>query len=142
MKKYMYELEIIMLSTYCDIVLDILKKHKNLSVNKVVTFSYLIKKNKFMSSNIYNASNKNDLVLKCLSQLSGLFDDYCANIKYIIAAIHLLIENEEISECSGELIYKETNEIVVEEKSFLNLAIKESYRYSDKQFLKEVVRNV
>ncbi|MEM5643086.1 hypothetical protein AAHB52_20885 [Bacillus toyonensis] len=105
-EKNMYELEIIMLSTYCDIVLEILKTHKKLSVNKVMTFSYLIKKNKFMSSNIYNASNKNDLVLKCLSQLSGLFDDYCANIKYIIAAIHLLVENGEVFEDLGDLIYK------------------------------------
>ncbi|PGR66391.1 hypothetical protein [Bacillus cereus] len=142
MKKNMYELEIIMLSTYCDIVLEILKTHKRLSVNKVMTFAYLIKKNKFMRSNIYNASNKNDLVLKCLSQLSGLFDDYCANIKYIIAAIHLLVENREIFEDSGELVCKEINQVVEEEKSFINLAIKESYKYSDEQFLKEVVRNV
>lgn len=142
MNKNIYEMEILLLSTYSDIVLDILKKHKNLSVNKLVTFSYLIKKNKFMNSNIYNTSNKNDLVLKCLSQLSGLFDDYCENIKYIIGAIHLLVENKKISEVSGELIYKETSEIVIEEKSFINIAIKESKKYSDEQFLKEVVRNV
>lgn len=135
-------MEILLLSTYCDITLKILKTHKNLSVNKLVTFSYLIKKNKFMNSNIYNSSNKNDLVLKYLSQLSGQFDDYSENLKYIIGAIHLLIENNKIFEVSGELIYKETSEIVIEEKSFINLAIRESKKYSDEQFLKEVVRNV
>ncbi|WP_421379586.1 hypothetical protein ACOJQI_15835 [Bacillus salacetis] len=142
MNKNIYEMEIILLSTYCDIALDILKKHKNLSVNKVITFSYIIKKNKYMNSSIYNASNKNDLVLKCLSQLNGLFDDYCENIQYIIGAIHLLIENKKISEVLGELIYIETSEIVIVDNSFINNAIKESKKYSDKQFLKEVVRSV
>ncbi|SFM47774.1 hypothetical protein SAMN04487943_12113 [Gracilibacillus orientalis] len=142
MKKNHYELEIILLSTYCDIVLDILEEHKNLSVIKLITFSYLLKKKKFMKSNIYNASNKNDLVLKCLSQLTGLFDDYCENIKYIISAIHLLIENRKILEHSGEVMISEENHIVAEQKSFINLAIKESKNYSDIQFLKEVVRNV
>lgn len=142
MNKNFYEMEILLLSTYSEIVLDILKKHKNLSVTKIVTFSYLIKKNKFMNSSIYNTSNKNDVVLKCLSMLSGLFDDYCENIKYIIGAIHLLVENKKISEVSGELLYKETSEIVIEEKSFINIAIRESKKYSDEQFLKEVVRNV
>jgi hypothetical protein len=137
------ELEIILISTYSKIVLDILKRHKNLSVNKTLLFSYLAKKKKFINGNVYTASNRNDLVLKCISQISGLYNDYCDNIKYIISAIHLLIINEKVAVVNGEeLIYIETNEIIIEEKSFLNSAINESKNYSDRQFLKEVVRNV
>lgn len=142
MDKNIIELDIIITSTYCEIILDILKVHKNLSVNKILVFSYLIKKRKFMNSNIYNALNKNDLVLKCISQMCGLYSDYCKNIKHIISAIHLLIANNKLSVHFGELIYLETVEIVIEEKSFINNAIRESKNYSDRQFLKEVIRNV
>lgn len=141
-KNIYYEMEVLLLSNYCEIILEILKIHKNLSTIKLITFSYLAKKNKFMNSNIYNISNKNDIVLKCLSQLSGLFEDYCRNIKYILGAIHLLVENHKIAEISGELIYLNTTETVIEENNFINLAIQESKKYSDEQFLKEVVRNV
>ncbi|MDM5336368.1 hypothetical protein QUF84_03860 [Fictibacillus enclensis] len=142
MKKNIYEeLEIILLSTYCNILVDILKRHKSLSLIKTITFSYLLKKNKYMKSSVYTTSNKNDVVLKCLSLLSGLFKDYNDNIPYIIKAIHLLIDSKVLTEESGELIYSE--QVVTEvESSFIHLAIKESKRYSDMQFLKEVVKNV
>ncbi|MGI2329153.1 hypothetical protein [Planococcus sp. YIM B11945] len=142
MNKNSHELEIILLGTYCNIVLEILKNNKNLSVLKVMAFSYLTKKNKYMHSNVYNYSNKNDVVLKSLSMFSGLFDDYIDNTKYIIGAIHLLIKNKKIVEHEGELIYIETNELFIQEKTFINLAIMESKKYSDEQFLKELVRNV
>jgi hypothetical protein len=142
MNKNKLELDIILTSTYTEIVLDILKIHKNLSVNKILVFAYLIKKRKFINSNVYTASNKNDVVLKCLSQLSGHYNDYCKNLKYIISAVHLLIINDKLCINLGELIYIETEEIITKEKSFINNAIHESKNYSDRQFLKEVVRNV
>jgi len=136
------ELEVILTSTYSEIVLNVLKIHKNLSVIKTMVFAFLIKKRKFINANVYSASNKNDLVLKCISQLSGLYKDYCENLKYIISAIHLLIVNGKLAYNLGELMYVETSEIIIEEKSFINNAIRESKNYSDRQFLKEVVRNV
>lgn len=142
MNKNKIELDIILTSTYGEIVLDILKMHKNLSLNKTLVFAYLIKKRKFINANVYSALNKNDLVLKCISQLAGLYNDYCENIKYIISAVHLLIINGKIAINLGELIYIETREIIIEEKSFINSAILESKKYSDRQFLKEVVGNV
>lgn len=142
MNKNQLELEIILTSTYSKIIMDILKTHKNLSVNKTLVFSYLIKKRKFLNSNIYSASNKNDVVLKSLSQLTGLYDDYLENIKYIVGAIHLLIINNKLVYNLGELIYVETGEIISVEKSFINNAIHESKSYSDRQFLKEVISSV
>ncbi len=142
MNKNKIELDIILTSTYSDIILDILKKHRNLSVNKTIVFAYLIKKRKFINANIYTALNKNDLVLKCISQISGLYSDYCENLKYIISAVHLLIINDKLALNLGELICIETNEIIIEEKSFIYSAIHESKKFSDRQFLKEVVRSV
>ncbi|MBU2702938.1 hypothetical protein Ga0466249_004073 [Sporomusaceae bacterium BoRhaA] len=142
MSKNKVELDIVLTSTYTEIVLNILKIHKNLSVNKTLVFAYLIKKRKFINADVYTAANKNDLVLKCISQLSGLYNDYCENLKYIVSAIHLLIVNKKLSVNLDELIYIETSEIIIEEKSFINSAIHESKKYSDRQFLKEVVRSV
>lgn len=142
MNKNQLELEIILTGTYSKIIMDILMVHKNLSVNKTLVFAYLTKKKRFLNSNIYNASNKKDVVLKSLSQLTGLYDDYCDNIKFIISAIHLLLLNNKLVFSLGELIYIENNEIVTEEKSFINSAIHESKSYSDRQFLKEVISNV
>lgn len=142
MKKIEEELEIILISKYTEIILNILETHKKLSVNKTLVFSYLIKKNNFYNSNIYNVRNTKNTVLKCISQLSGLYNDYCENLKYIISAIHLLIINNKISLNSGNLIYLGITESSENKKSFINLAIKESQNYSDRQFLKEVVKNV
>jgi len=139
MNKNKIELDIILTSTYAEIVFTILKTHKNLSVNKTLVFAYLIKKRKFINNEVYIASNKNDLILKCISQLSGIFDDYCKNLKYIISAIHLLIINKKISIHLDELIYIEKHEIIIREKSFVNKTIEESKQYSDRQFLKEVI---
>lgn len=142
MSRNQTELELILTSTYVKIVIDILKTHKNLSVNKTLVFAYLIKKRTFCDFDIYNALNKNDVVLKCISQLSGLYKDYCDNIKYIISSIHLLVISKKLEFQAGELIYLETNELFQIENSFINRAISESKKYSDRQFLKEVIRNV
>lgn len=142
MNKNKLELEIILTSTYSEIILEILKVHKNLSLNKTIVFAYIIKKRKFLNDNIFSALNKNDVVLKCISQMSGLYNDYCDNLRFIINAVHLLIVNNKISFYLGELIYIETEEIVIQQKSFINMAIEESKKYSDRQFLKEVIRSV
>ena len=47
MQKLELEAEIIQVSIYMNIVLNILKKHGKLSVNKILLFSYLVKKEKF-----------------------------------------------------------------------------------------------
>ncbi len=141
-KNTYYEMEVILLSNYCEIVLDILKKHKSVSVIKITAFSFITKKNKFFKTNIYNLSNKNEIVLKCLSLLNGVFDDFCKDLKYIIAAIDLLLKNQRIGLFNQELFYI-SNEISLQyDKNFIDLAIIESSLYSDEQFLKEVVSSV
>lgn len=135
-------MEVILLSNYCEIVLAILKKHKNLSIIKIATFSFITKKNKFFKANIYNLSNKNEIVLKCLSLLNGVFDDFCKDLKYIVAAIDLLVKSQRIEIFNQELLYISNEISLHNDKNFIDLAIIESSLYSDEQFLKEVVSSV
>lgn len=133
----------IILSGYCDIILGILQKHGQLSVNKILVFSYIIKKNKFNDKEIYSANNSKDMLLKCISQLSGAFEDYCNSIEYILKAIHLLIQNGNLLIEEDQLKYnlKEHNTIYIE-SNFITKSIRESKKMTDRQFLKEVMCNV
>lgn len=134
----------IIISVYCDIVLAILKDHKSLSLNKTITFAYLIKKQKFSYKSIYNAKTSNDVLLKSLSALSGAFEDYCDNVEYIIKSIHLLIENKRITLNESELYdnnYIESKNICKINK-FTNKSIQEGKKVTDRQFLKEVIKHV
>ncbi|WP_461612091.1 hypothetical protein [Clostridium sp. Marseille-QA1073] len=135
--------EAIILSGYCDIILGILQKHGQLSVNKILVFSYIIKKNKFNDKEIYSANNSKDILLKCISQLSGAFEDYCNSIEYILKAIHLLIQNDNLLIEGDQLKYnlKEHNTIYIE-SNFITKSIRESKKMTDRQFLKEVMHNV
>lgn len=143
MKNLEMQMELIMISSYCDIIYKILSEHKNLTVNKIMVFSYLVKKEKYIHKNIYTAHNKNDVILKCLSQLSGVFNDYCENIRYITIAIHLLITSNRILINGTELMWPSNMAIEKwDESPFMKKAIEESKTYSDRQFLKEVMYNV
>ena len=43
MQNLKYEVEAIQISIYCDIIKQILRKHEELSLSKMLVFSYLIK---------------------------------------------------------------------------------------------------
>ncbi|WP_160693128.1 hypothetical protein [Clostridium sp. C2-6-12] len=135
--------EAIMLSGYCDIILGILQKHKQLSINKTLVFSYLIKKNKFNEKEIYSANNSKDILLKCISKLSGAFEDYCNSIEYIFKAIHLLIQNGDLLIEDDILNYNsKNNKTIYMENNFIAKSINVSGKMTDRQFLKEVIHNV
>ena len=135
--------EVLLVSKYCLILKQILGVHKQLSVNKTLFFAYLLKNEDNYYSLIFNANNSNDLVVKAISQVSGNYADYCKNIPYIIEAIHLLLENGDILLNNSTLLCNENN--IGKEKysnKFLQNAINESYNFSDRQFLKEILSNV
>ncbi|ALP36059.1 hypothetical protein ASL14_07640 [Paenibacillus sp. IHB B 3084] len=147
MSKLKLEAEVFQVSIYCDIILNIIIKHKILSVNKVLMFSYLIKKDRLIPNNIYNGNNTQDIIYKCISVLSGDYVEYCNSIPYIIKAIHLLnikgrigLENNQLH-CLSEP-EKSTDKPVYGESLFIEKAIEESRKLSEKQFLREVMNNV
>ena len=96
----------------------------------------------FNNSFVYTASNKKNILLKCLSMLAGNFNDYRGNVKYILTAIHLLLKNQIISIHENELIFIEDGKLYEVENTFLNNSIIESKQISDRQFMKEVIKNV
>lgn len=145
MRNLKSESETIQVSIYCEIIEQILKRHKELSVSKMLVFSYLIKRDKFTYRSVYTANNSQDIIYKGLSLLAGDYVGFCDSIEYIIKAIHLLklkniirLENNIIIEISNTRIGK----AVYEESMFLGKAIEASKKMTDKQFMKEVTYNV
>ena len=135
--------EALLVAKYCSIIKQILNVHKQLSVNKILFFAFLLKnKNNYISS-IYNAKTTTDVVIKAIAQISGNYNEYCKNIKYIIEAIHLLIKNEDIIIQDSILLIKQANSFGESyDDNFIKSAIIQSEKFSDRQFLKEVMNNV
>ncbi|MCP3028767.1 hypothetical protein [Halobacillus sp. A5] len=145
MKALKLEAETIQVSVYSDIILEILYTHKELSINKILVFAYLIKKERFFPKKIYTAKNSQDIIYKCVSQISGDFEGYCNSIEYILKAIHLLntkkivvVRDNWISLCA----HKSVSETIYKESNFITKAIEASKCMTEKQFMKEVIHNV
>ena len=145
MQKLELEAEIIQVSIYMNIVLNILKKHGKLSVNKILLFSYLVKKEKFRLGKVYAANNTQDIVCKAISLLSGEYEEYCGNVRFILKAIHLLIIAQKIELNDSFLSLTDEQSVeenIYQESPFLEKAIEESKTMSERQFMKEVTFNV
>lgn len=144
MRKLELETEVIQISIYSDIIVCLLKNHRRLSLNKMLFFSYVIKKSQYNLDNVYTAKNTQDVVYKVISLISGDFKDYCLNVKFIIKAIHLLI-TKNIIVYNGTMLSMDDNEkvkTIYKESPFVEKAIEESKIMSDKQFMTEVISNV
>lgn len=137
------EAEVIQLSMYCDIIMAIIMKKDTLSVNKLIPFAYLLKKNTYYVQDVFRGNNTKGLVIKALSLLNGLKDDYFFNIIYTCTAIDLLVNAGKIKVDGAEIFlcdkeYK-SNFII---GLFFERAIEASDLFTDRQFLKEVLNNV
>ncbi|WP_439948924.1 hypothetical protein [Bacillus subtilis] len=137
--------ETLQISIYCEVILNILNEHVNLSLSKIIVFSYLVKKNKYESQRLYDGRHSKDLMFKSLSLLSGDFEEFSNSISYILKSIHILNNNNLIEFEDGILkrnFKKNHNGNLYKESVFLKNAIEESQNISDKQFFKEVLYNV
>lgn len=145
MRQLKIEVESIQVSIFSEIVLDILTKHGKLSINKILVFAYLIKKERFIPNSVYNGNNTQDIIYKCLSLLSGDYLEFCNSVEFIIKSIHILktkgtivVENDSVlirdNLIASHNIYKETK--------FLEKAIESSKNMNERQFMKEVTNNV
>ena len=134
------QIEVIQISIYCDIVKNLLMKHRSISIIKIIPFSFIIKKRQHLKGSVYKGNNKVDLVLKFLSQAYGLFDELCEQMPYIFQAIDLLVKDGFCEAHEGELVCNLTNQQkAIDYDAFTEAAIQESKSYSDRQFLREVV---
>ena len=134
------QIEVIQASIYCDIIKRWLLQHRSVSIVKVIVFSFIIKKQQYLQKNIYTGRNRDDLVLKFLSQASGLFDELCEQMPYIFQSIDLLVKDDFCVVHEGELICNSIHKQGLSGfDTFTNSVIQESKIYSDRQFLKEVI---
>lgn len=145
MRSLKFEAESIQISIYCDIILAVLNKHMELSVNKMLFFAYIIKKDRFIPGKIYGGNNTQDILNKCISLISGDYVEYCNSVEFIIKAIHLLettgkiqLENNRLRRLKEKGVHK----AIYEESLFIEKSIESSKKISDKQFMREVIHNV
>ncbi|UAL54472.1 hypothetical protein [Metabacillus dongyingensis] len=145
MKNIKLQSETLQISIYCEVILNILQEHANLSLSKIVVFSYLVKKNKYESQRLYDGRHSADLMYKSLSLLSGDFDEFSNSIGLVLKSIHILKINGLIEFEDGILkrnFKKLDTKSLYGESIFLKKAIEESRNISDKQFFKEVLCSV
>lgn len=136
------ESEVLQISHYTEIIIQILYMHKVLSLIKLIVFAYIIKNKNY---DLYRSNSSIELRYKGISLLSGSYNDFLHNIKPILKSIHILVSSKRITienSIVQILHYKSVLNQIYEESSFIYKAINDSKRMSDRQFLKEVICNV
>lgn len=133
--------EAIITSEYVNAISNVLQTSKKLSVPKTLLFSYVLRREPMYYTNIYNGKTKKSALFKCISTICGSFDDFCSDLQFSLQAIDILCTSGVIELIEDKLNFKEPKGKVLV-NPFLELAIEESARFSDRQILKEILRNV
>ena len=136
------EAELIITSSYCAIIHAILAECKGLSINKILPFAYLIRNTPNDSDMIYDKRSIKDCVLKSLSLLGGHFNEYQKDIMRILQAIDILINANRIKCVNDSLYLVEKPKTNYRINPYFKVSINESKQMSERQFLREVIRNV
>ena len=139
-RNFKLQVEILQLSSYCEVLKKLLSIQNELTLSKTIVYAYLIKKDSLEDFKIFNANNSKDIIDKSLSLLSG-DKAFFKEIKFIIKAIDVLVNKQILyfSDGSLSLLKDDCESELFDNNAFLNKAIIESERMSDKQFLKEVL---
>lgn len=140
-KPIIIKAEMLQVSQYVEIIKNTVSTYPGLSIFKLTTFCYLKKNEKGYYKSIHSNKDSKDLVFKCIAQMTGKYEDFIQNLKYVIEALDILICNHIIYSKNG-LIYSNVLERVSVSADFLSKAIVESFLYTDRQFMKEVIHNV
>lgn len=133
------------IGVYCDTVYMLVKQHKDISVAKLVFFTYAINKERFFDKDVYNAKNTQNILNKEISTINGDFVGYANATPYILKAIHILakadkirIEDNIVHIFDTKFSYAKCNS----ESTFVYNVIEESKTWTDKRFMREVLHNV
>ena len=137
--------KILQLAIYCDVIPLILKEHNNLSISKLMIFSYLIKKDNYYFKSIYDAKTKKNVTERLISLLSGDMERLFDSIQFILR-LDLLSKNKIIKIIDGCAFFNKDDKVPIEHRYkisyFIHKSIEESRHISDEQFMKEVLGNV
>lgn len=138
--------KILQLAIYCDVIPLILKEHNNLSLSKLMIFSYLIKKDNYYFKSIYDAKTKKNVTERLISLLSGDMERLFDSIQFILQALDLLSKNKIIKIIDECAFFNKDVKVPIEHRyeirNFIHKSIEESRHISDEQFMKEVLGNV
>lgn len=133
------------IGVYCDTVYMLVKQHKDISVAKLIFFTYAINKERFFDKDVYNAKNTQNILNKEISTINGDFVGYANATPYILKAIHILakadkirIEDNIVHIFDTKFSYAKCNS----ESTFVYNVIEESKTWTDKRFMREVLHNV
>ena len=133
------------IGVYCDTVYMLVKQHKDISVAKLIFFTYSINKERFFDKDVYNAKNTQNILNKEISTINGDFVGYANATPYILKAIHILakadkirIEDNIVHIFDTKFSYEKCNS----ESTFVYNVIEESKTWTDKRFMREVLHNV
>lgn len=133
------------ISVYCDTAYMIVNQHKDISVTKLLFFTYAINKERFFDKDVYNAKNTQNILSKEISTINGDFEGYANAIPYILKAIHVLAQAEKIR-IEGNIVHLLDFEFSYtkcnSESKFVYNVIEESKSWTDKRFMREVLHNV
>lgn len=142
MKNYRIEQEVVLTSEYVHIIQSIILTTKRYSLIKTLIFAYIIHQQKYYLTNIYDGKTKYSSFLKCISEISGKYKDFCANISFIMQAVDILAGSKNIAISGSKITYLRITTANEVNDKFILLAIEESKKISDRQVLKEILRNV
>lgn len=133
------------IGVYCDTVYLILKQHADISVAKLIFFTYAINKERFFDRDVYNAKNTQNILSKEISTINGDFVGYANATPYILKAIHILAQAKKIK-IEGNVVHLLDKEYCCvkcnSESKFVYNVIEESKSWTDKRFMREVLHNV
>lgn len=140
MRNLKLQVEILQLSSYCEVLKELFRSQNELTLSKTLVYAYLIKKDSLENFKVYNANNTKDIIDKSLSLLSG-DKAFFREIEFILKAIDVLIKKHILYFSNGllSLLKDDCKCVFFDNNAFLNKAIIESEKMSEKQFLKEVI---
>lgn len=133
------------ISVYCDTVYMILKQHTDLSIVKLIFFTYAINKERFFDRDVYNAKNTQNILSKEISTINGDFEGYANATPYILKAIHILAQANKIKVENNIAHLLDSDYRCVKcnsESKFVYNVIEASKSWTDKRFMREVLHNV
>lgn len=133
------------IGVYCDTVYMILKQHTDISVAKLIFFTYAVNKDRFFDRDVYNAKNTQNILSKEISTINGDFIGYANATPYILKAIHILAQAKKIKieDNIAHLVDSDYGYIKCNSESkFVYNVIEESKSWTDKRFMREVLHNV
>lgn len=143
MSNYKLKSEILQVNLLINIILALLYQYKELSLIKIIYFTYLMKK-ECNNLILYSNRSRSNLFDKGISCIANDIE-FMNTLKYILESIDILVKSNKIKIYKNMVINNNINYNIKNnyvKSTFLDNVIKESIKISDRQLMKEIMENV